>query len=1127
MQFFAEIVFLAQALLACADAKEQTQTWGQSSGLSRTTFMQDAATFLGIDDTDATSIAARFRGSVHVANIRSTQLLQRRGTADKVATQTATTATNSAAAVEAASAKAEAAKAKAETIRAVALARAESASSAKLKTELVNSVRTQYGLRRRLKEVSTEARSHLAILLKQLELARAAAQRSETVLRTQIKKEALKLNIAEKSQMQLRQQLSAASVSEKSTNSAAAAAGAQAAAKSEAEEKHMQNLTMTLKSTQKQAMQATSRLQQQLRLMQQTNAKAQSKLSEQLKQTEAAASKEKAQISSKLAEAVRSSEKASDELEAEKFSETLLKQNLTRIVESADSAALKARKERMGLLVQVSGLQEQSSVAQKKALAAMQQAKLAKKDAETRINQEFLAAKHQESERQLRISALLQETQAAHANLTAASGAATAARRQVEALQVAVSEKTEQLRVALLDSTDLRAARDAASKGEATFQKMDTIAEASLKQNRQELSSATSELQQVKSDLSSHLSDASSLSAKCKRLEAEMSTLKQKSAAQQASTQQQMHDTMLSAASKVHELEDQNENLSDKLQKETAAHAAASEESTKSKDTLMQETDAALRSSELADSLKNTLEQAQKDAEASKARASELARNVAQLQSERDHAKVVITERSQDEQNWQDKAETLQATQGSEKASAKKMVAENQKLQQQVHDLSGEEQRADELEEELSGLRQSMQRKDSEEAQMAKNLATLRSLKDGDSAEIETARKETDSWHQQVDDLTSNLKRTQTKLGKRTEQRNKALERAREARSQEDEYFEENSRLQQQDDSVNAKLSEVGAAANHSQEENTVLNQKIEDLKSVEFREKANSHAAWVQNQGELMQSRRDLKLSMGVNRNLQDELQRTQAVLSDKERQTLGLPVLKRGTQVKTLATAGNTESVARAPEVLQPAPVAVPLEERHEEGAAAVPLTPQVSHIKVWETTAETAKPKRLLSKSVPAIVKAEPVKVVPKATPVVAKVEPVKVVPKAIPVAAKAEPVKKVVVVPAPPQLKKAAPVEVLKKAVPKDTVVAKAEAVKKVVAVLAPPQPEKVAVIIVKAATPMAAAQVQTTHAPLLSGEPQIPADDAAATLASVTDPQPLAQHSALQKLAAFFASPLQR
>merc|ERR1719181_1447705 len=128
-------------------------------------------------------------------------------------------------------------------------------------------------------------------------------------------------------------------------------------------------------------MQATSRLQEQLRQMQQTNAKATSELRSKMMK-----------------------------LEAEKFSETLLKQNLTRTVESADSAASKARKEKMGLLVQVSELQEQSSAAQKKVLAAEKEAKLAKEDAQKSINKEVLAAKHEESERQRRISSLLQES---------------------------------------------------------------------------------------------------------------------------------------------------------------------------------------------------------------------------------------------------------------------------------------------------------------------------------------------------------------------------------------------------------------------------------------------------------------------------------------------------------------------------------------------------------------------------------------------------------------------------------------------------------------------------------------------------------------------------------------------
>lgn len=84
------------------------------------------------------------------------------------------------------------------------------------------------------------------------------------------------------------------------------------------------------------------------------------------------------------------------------------------------------------------------------------------------------------------------------------------------------------------------------------------------------------ELQQVKGELASRQSDANAITKKCKGLESKLSALQQATAKQEAATKQEVHETMLSAASKVHELEDQNEKLSTDLQKAKKALATAS-----------------------------------------------------------------------------------------------------------------------------------------------------------------------------------------------------------------------------------------------------------------------------------------------------------------------------------------------------------------------------------------------------------------------------------------------------------------------------------------------------------------------------------------------------------------------
>jgi hypothetical protein len=950
--------------------------------MSRAAFLQDAAAYLAHEDSDAAAELRQIASQAQSRNLRQAQsgsvgTAKQLRSSDKAAAEMAKSAE---------AAKAEAAKAEAEAAHAVAAAKAEAANSARLKTELTQAVRNQYSLRRRLKEVSTEARTRLAQLLKQLEVAKAAAERSEGLLRDEIKKETSKLKTAEESENQLRQDLASAQAASASAGKSAANAAAEATAQNKANLESMSKMKADMAKMKKDASMQTSKLQEQLRQKQQADAAAQSKFAAQLKQAQEASTKERSALEAKIQDSQRASEKVSDELEAEQLSEKLLRANLTRTSQNAELAAAKAKKERMGLLVQVSELQDQSSGAQKKALAAEQEAKHAKEDAKMKIDQQVASTHKQELQRQHRISVLLQETQAAHSNLTQAATAATAARQQVSALQAAVAEKEEQLRVALLESNDLKAARDVATKGEATFQKMDATAEASLKEDRKELSSAKSELQQVKSDLSSREGEATRLAAKCQTLEAQLASLKKSSAAEEAATQEKTHDYMINAAQKVHELEDQNENVSSMLQDMKQQLATATAESSKAKDTLMQETTAALQASQKSDSLQKVLDQAQKEADSSSKRAEELKKQVDELKTEQDQAKVSIAERKDRLEAAESKAESLEAAETEETSETKKAKAENKQLKTQIKGLTGEEQRADELEEELGGLRQQMQQKDSAEASMAKKLELLRSLKDHYSSDAESSKQESEEWHQKVQNLKELLKKTKHSLKAVAQQRDKALERAKEARSQEDEYFEENSDLQTQDKEFQQKIVDMGAAANHSNDETEVLQQQVDELKAEAEREKANSHAAFVTNQNELMEARQDLQMSLGVNRNLQAELQRMQAVLSDKERQTLGLPPLKKDASVKAVAPTASPV-VAAASEEKQ-----VVLEEKHEDEHPPSPLTPQVAERKHWETAEEAARStaKKLLAKKAVAapVEKASAVSIV-KALPAQKKV------------------------------------------------------------------------------------------------------------------------------------------
>lgn len=123
----------------------------------------------------------------------------------------------------------------------------QAATSMQLKTQLAQAVQVQYSLRRRLKEVSAEARKTLGLFLKQLKIAKAGSKRSEIKLQSEVQKANAKWKKAEASERELRKQLVAAKASALSARRAAAAATEGAVAKVDADRAAVRKLQKEFK----------------------------------------------------------------------------------------------------------------------------------------------------------------------------------------------------------------------------------------------------------------------------------------------------------------------------------------------------------------------------------------------------------------------------------------------------------------------------------------------------------------------------------------------------------------------------------------------------------------------------------------------------------------------------------------------------------------------------------------------------------------------------------------------------------------------------------------------------------------------------------------------------------------
>lgn len=374
-------------------------------------------------------------------------------------------------------------------------------------------------------------------------------------------------------------------------------------------------------------------------------------------------------------------------------------------------------------------------------------------------------------------------------------------------------------------------------------------------------------------------------------LQKQVQAAKTRKMEQLAKDKRELHEMALNADSKVHAIEKNVQNMQAELQRVRKAEAAAAAEGTKAKDTLMQETDQALLASQRAESLSTQLAEVRKASEQSGRRVSELASQASALRTESDQAAAITRKLTEQINGWRARAEALQVSFEKANVQANTNAKEAEALHEHILELSEESQRADSLVHQLRVLRTAALANMSREAALKQQMQRERKLKDYYSSKYEAMQNQSDTWQAKADDLDHRLLKSEREETAVARQRDSAMDRVRQARSEADEYSEENNMLKQQDQELEAQLRERSLAANATEDEVQARTVEVRQLRSEAAREKAASHAAWVSNERELTQAKQNLNAINLLKEQQEDKLMRIQAVLTATQRKKLGLP--------------------------------------------------------------------------------------------------------------------------------------------------------------------------------------------------------------------------------------------
>lgn len=516
------------------------------------------------------------------------------------------------------------------------------------------------------------------------------------------------------------------------------------------------------------------------------------------------------------------------------------------------------------------------------------------------------------------ITALRVEVRRAHAAAMAEDAEVQNARQEEADTKKMVEKQKADIEKAMEDERKLRSDRDAAARGQTMLEKRNRRAEANLATLKTKLEETVAELQQAQDAYSQSQLQAEAAANETQELQAELAELKNSSTHQAADADQKLHDTMLEAAAKVRELEDEQDKLTKELDSKNQQFDQLSAEDNKAKDSLLQETDAAMANQRRAASLEAALEEATQAANKSDSRATDMANELRAMQVERARLQDELSQTKDEVAELQSRVDSLKDAADRATAAKNKAEADGRSLRSKNTVLAGADEKATALSEQVAELQATVDRQTARGTTAEKELERLRDLEERYSSAYAVVKNESDTWHAHADDLSAQLQEAQKKLKRVSLARQAAAEQADAARSQEDEYFDENVRLQQEDEDLNRELKEVQLSSNRSSIESKQLREQVTQLQADAQRQDETFHATWLSNEQEMLQVETDLKDANRVKNKMQAQLSQMQKILTDDQRKTLGLPVVKPAKkaagavalQVKAAGNAGGKPS-------------------------------------------------------------------------------------------------------------------------------------------------------------------------------------------------------------------------
>jgi len=480
---------------------------------------------------------------------------------------------------------------------------------------------------------------------------------------------------------------------------------------------------------------------------------------------------------------------------------------------------------------------------------------------------------------QRRAAGLLQEEASkAEKSLSATAAEGRAAQKELANLTSRAAYLKEKLQMVLREDSDLRATLDDARKGEAAYQDMNKKAQAAFEEKGQQLEDLKRRLNEVQEQYEQSATHANDTLRAENASEAKFNAFQNSSKATVAAAQQDLRATSLAATQKVRQLEDSRDNLTSELGRARRSLTEKNSEGARAKDTLVQETDAALQATSRAKELGSLLQDARDELQQNASRISRLGEAKGNLQAQLASAEDAARQRAAKAAEWQAKAASLEQSaqqQAGEGKKTAKMLRENQRLRQEISELevSGEGQRVEELKEELESLREDANKNASRFTRLYQQMIRLRELKEGYGAKYETEKNASDMFQAKTQDLTQKLQAASREMEMLQRTQERAMEREQSARSEEEEYSTENTQLQSQDEQLTQQVKGQTAEATQSQAEVEALREQVKELKSSRAMHERSSHAAWVANERELIQARRDLQLAQALHQNLKTEL--------------------------------------------------------------------------------------------------------------------------------------------------------------------------------------------------------------------------------------------------------------